>query len=67
MTSNSSGATLSTELILLRAIEAGLAVQDFEVLTAGMIFDMLIIAHNEQRTDGSHDAREATQEDFDRF
>lgn len=51
----------------MRAIEAGLAVQDFEVLTAGMIFDMLIIAHNEQRTDGSHDAREATQEDFDRF
>jgi hypothetical protein len=57
---------------MLRALERGLALSDFEILTPGMIIDFVITYNNEQSTD-QNDAPEnskvrmATQADFDRF
>ena len=50
---------------MLRAIEAGLTLRDFDYLTAGMILDFIITASNDRSDEG--DAREATQDDYDRF
>lgn len=52
---------------MLRAVEAGLSVQDFELLTVGMVFDLLITSRNEQQTGDQSGVRGATQADFDRF
>ena len=60
---------LTTELIMLRALERGLTLRDFEDLTLGMILDFIITFNNEQLADDEKEdsVREATQEDFDRF
>ena len=60
---------LTTELIMLRALERGLTLRDFEGLTLGMILDYIITYNNEQLADDEKEdsVREATQEDFDRF
>jgi hypothetical protein len=50
---------------MLRAIDAGLTLRDFELLTTGMILDFIITTSNDR---GENDeAREATQADYDRF
>ena len=49
---------------MLRAIEAGLTLRDFEYLTAGMVLDFIITASNDRREGGE---REATQADYDKF
>jgi len=49
---------------MLRAIDAGLTLRDFDYLTAGMILDFIITTSNDRSED---DAREATQADYDRF
>lgn len=62
---------LTTELIMLRALERGLTLRDFEDLTLGMILDFIITYNNEQfiETDNEKEdsVRTATQADFDRF
>jgi hypothetical protein len=50
---------------MLRAIDAGLTLRDFDILTAGMILDFIITASNDRSEDDG--VREATQEDYDRF
>ena len=50
---------------MLRALQAGLTLRDFELLTTGMILDFIITASNDRSEDDG--AREATQEDYDRF
>lgn len=49
---------------MLRAVQTGLTLQDFEVLTLGMILDYLLAVRRDQ---GGDSEREATQSDFDRF
>lgn len=60
---------MTTELLLLRAIQRGLTVSDFEHLTIGMIFGY-IVAHNNERLDEDERddiVHQAGQSDFDRF
>lgn len=49
---------------MLRALQAGLTLRDFELLTTGMILDFIITASNDT---SEEDVREATQDDYDRF
>lgn len=55
---------------MLRAIERGLSLQDFESLTLNMILDF-IISYNNSHLDGDEENKEATrpatQASFDRF
>ena len=55
---------MSTGLYLLRCSQLGLSMQDLDLLTVGMVYDMFVEAGNDQ--DGDY-ARVATQEDIDRF
>lgn len=56
---------MTTGLFLLRCTEVGLSMADLDLLTVGMVFDMLI----ERGNDGCEDEydRPATQSDFDAF
>jgi len=62
---------LTTETIMLRSIERGLTLRDFEILTVGAIIDY-IVAYNDESMPGSGQAepvrvRPASQQDYDRF
>mgnify|MGYP000948422366 CR=1 FL=1 len=53
---------------MLRAFERGLSLQDFEVLTFGMIIGLIITYNNEHLSVDEQDTvRMATQADFDRW
>ena len=54
---------------MLRALERGLTLRDFEHLTLGMIIGFITTYNNEQLGDDKKeaDARPATQADFDSF
>ena len=54
---------------MLRAIERGLCLSDFEIMTPGMIIGYIITFNNEHLSDDEKedDVRMATQSDFDRF
>lgn len=54
---------------MLRALERGLTLRDFEDLTLGMILGFIVTYNNEQLADDEKEesVRKATQEDFDRF
>lgn len=54
---------LTTALFLLRAAQLGIPIRDLELLTIGMVTDMLIEAGN----DGEEYDQLPTQEDFDAF
>ena len=56
---------LTTGLFLLRCAQLGLSMADLDLLTVGMVYDMLI----ENGNDGCADAyaKTATQADFDAF
>lgn len=57
------------ELLILRALERGLSLRDFEWMTPGMIIDF-IITYNNDRLDEDEledDVRQATQADYNRF
>lgn len=54
---------MSTELLIIRALERGISLSDFENLTIGMIMDILITFNNENYID--EDIRDASQQDFD--
>jgi len=60
---------LTTELVMLRAIERGLTLRDFEELTLGMILGYVVTYNNEHLDDNEKEdtVRQATQVDFDRF
>jgi hypothetical protein len=60
---------LTTELVMLRAIERGLTLRDFEHLTLGMILGYVVTYNNEHLDDNEKEdtVRTATQADFDRF
>jgi len=54
---------------MLRAIERGLTLADFEHLTPGMIMGYVVTYNNERLTDDEKQENTtiATQADFDRF
>ncbi len=54
---------------MLRALERGLTLRDFEDLTLGMIIGFITTYNNERLGEDEKEdsGREATQEDFDRF
>lgn len=54
---------MTTPLFLLRCCELGLSLRDLELVTIGMVNDMMI----EKSNDGYQYQALATQEDFDRF
>ena len=54
---------MTTPLFLLRCVQLGLSMADFELLSIGPINDM----YAESRNDDCRYAQLATQEDFDRF
>ncbi|RJX22323.1 MAG: hypothetical protein C4570_01365 [Ammonifex sp.] len=62
---------LTTETVMLRSLERGLTLRDFEMLTVGMIIDY-IVAYNDANMPDSGQAepvkaRPASQQDYDRF
>lgn len=63
---NDTSSELSTELLIVRALERGIALSDFDNLTIGMIMDIIITYNNESNYEDD-DTREATQEDFDKW
>lgn len=53
---------------MVRALERGLCLSDFNDMTVGMILDFIITFNNDRLSDDERDdARTATQADFDRF
>lgn len=54
---------------MVRAIERGLSLNDFENMTVGMILDYIITYNNLNFKEENEEeqVREATQEDFDAF
>ena len=54
---------------MLRALERGLTLRDFEKLTVGMIIGFITTYNNERLTDDEKEdsVRVATQADFDAF
>lgn len=55
--------------MILRALERGLTLRDFDDMTPGMIVDYIISYNNEHLDDDEKedDVRMATQADFNRF
>lgn len=54
---------MTTGLFLRRALQAGIAIRDLELLSIGMVFDIFTEAGN----DGEDYAELATQADIDRL
>lgn len=54
---------MTTALILLRAVQIGLTLDDLDSLSLGMVYDILTEAAN----DDCEYKQIATQDDFDRF
>ena len=54
---------MTTGLYLLRAIQAGIAVRDLELLSVGMVYDIF----TESQNDGEEYDQLATQADIDRL
>lgn len=51
---------------MLRAIERGITLKDFESMTIGMILGY-IVAYNNERIDDEDGTKMASQADFDRW
>jgi hypothetical protein len=56
-------------MLMLRAIERGLCLADFEEMTPGMIIGYIVTYNNEHLSEDEKEdnVRMATQADFDRF
>jgi len=53
---------------MVRALERGLTLSDFEIMTVGMIVGYITTYNNLNLSDGKEDeVRQATQADFDAF
>lgn len=57
---------MTTPLFLLRCVELGIAISDLDLLTIGLVIDMWTEKGNDD-VKYKKGAREATQEDFDKF
>jgi len=54
---------MTTALFLLRCVQLGISIRDLELLTVGMVYEMLA----ENGNDSEEYCRTATQEQFDLF
>lgn len=54
---------VTSELILLRALQLGLRITDLELLSGGQLTDLMV----EKNNDSYDYPRKATTEDYDRF
>lgn len=58
-------------MVIVRALERGITLRDWEVLTFGMILDIIITGNNMNMDEGEDEAgervRKANQADMDRF
>ena len=54
---------MTTPLFILRCLQTGISLSDMELLTIGMVNDMVAELEN----DSCHYPTLATQDDFDRF
>lgn len=56
-------------MILRRALQLGFSVADLDLVSIGMIMDVLSEAHldDEEQSEDRVVVREATQDDFDKF
>ena len=61
------GRKLNTAIYMLACMKLGLSTADLKEISYGMVADMLIERGKSEEETGSGGAREATQEDFDRF
>lgn len=53
---------------MVRALERGISLHDFENMTVGMILDYVIVYNNLNNIkDDEEEIKEATQSDFDNF
>lgn len=68
-TDNNAPLELTIEMVINRGLERGISLQDWEILTYGMILDILISSYNERidTDEEGEQVRIATQSDFDRF
>lgn len=57
---------MTTPLFLLRSVELGISISDLDLLTVGLVIDMWTEKANDSAK-YKKVAREATQEDFDKF
>ncbi len=57
---------MTTPLFLLRSVELGISISDLDLLTVGLVIDMWTEKVNDSAK-YEKVAREATQEDFDKF
>lgn len=57
---------MTTPLFLLRSVELGISISDLDLLTVGLVIDMWTEKANDS-VKYEKAAREATQEDFDKF
>ena len=58
---------MSTELLIIKALERGITLSDFDNLTIGMIMDILITFNNENYAEDETDIRDAGQSDYDNW
>lgn len=67
--SNQASLELTTELIMVRALERGLSLRDFEILTVGMLLDYIVEYDNLNLSDEQMKSAviEAQQSHFDAF
>lgn len=58
-------------MVIVRALERGITLRDWEVLTFGMILDIIITGNNMNMDEGEDEAgervRKASQADMDSF
>ena len=54
---------MTTPLFLLRSVEIGISISDLDLLTVGLVSDLL----TEKANDGVKYNKIATQDDFDKF
>lgn len=60
---------MTTELLIVRSLERGILLKDFEDLTMGQIMDIIVTFNNLNldKDEKEEEIREATQSDFDNF
>ena len=60
---------MTTALFLLRCVELGISIQDLDLLTIGMVIDLMVEKGNDgaEENSGNGNVRIASQADFDAF
>ena len=57
---------MTTPLFMLRCVQLGISIRDLDLLTIGMVYDLIVESHNDSVADEVYSVT-ATQEQFDAF